>query len=112
MFWFVAIYSSIFLFAFQREKFAIPSVRRALLVGGMLIGTQAVCIVFTLSAFGDAARVNVVYSMRGIWGVLLAWAAAQVWGGSEADVSRKTMLFRLGGAMLITISVVIAILFG
>ena len=112
MFWFVAIGSSVFLIGLQSEKFKIPSVRRVLLVGGMLIGMQAVCIVFTLSAFGDAPRVNVVYSMRGIWGVLLAWAAALIWGGSEANVTRKVMLFRLGGAMLITISVVIAILFG
>ena len=112
MFWFVAIYSSIFLAGFQREKFAIPSVRRALLIGGLLIGMQAICVVFTLSAFGDAPRVNVVYSMRGIWGVLLAWGAALIWGGSEADLGRQTMVLRLGGALLITISVVIVILDG
>lgn len=112
MFWFVAIYSSIFLLGFQRDKFAIPAVRRSLLIGGLLIGLQALCIVFTLSAYGDAPRVNVVYSMRGIWGVLLAWGAALIWGGSEADLTRKTMVLRLGGALLITISVVIAILLG
>ncbi|MCA9139917.1 MAG: DMT family transporter [Planctomycetales bacterium] len=112
MFWFVAGYTLLFLVGFQREKFSIPSVRRSLLVGGFLIGMQAICIVFTLSAFGDAPRVNVVYSMRGIWGVLLAWAAALIWGGNEADLTRKTMVFRLTGALLITISVVIAILFG
>lgn len=112
MFWFVASYTLLFLVGFQREKFAIPSIRRSLLIGGFLIGMQAICIVFTLSAFGDAPRVNVVYSMRGIWGVLLAWGAALIWGGSEANLTRKTMFFRLGGALLITISVVIAILFG
>lgn len=112
MFWFVAICSSLFLIGFQRDKFAVPAVRRSLLIGGLLIGLQAICVVFTLSAFGDAPRVNVVYSMRGIWGVLLAWAAALIWGGSEALLTRKTMFFRLGGALLITISVVIAILFG
>jgi len=78
----------------------------------LLIGMQAICVVFTLSAFGDAPRVNVVYSMRGIWGVLLAWGAALIWGGSEADLGRQTMVLRLGGALLITISVVIVILDG
>ncbi|WP_353620838.1 DMT family transporter [Stieleria mannarensis] len=112
MFWFVAAYSTVFLVGFQRDKFALPAVRRSLLVGGLLIALQAICIVFTLSAFGDAPRVNVVYSMRGIWGVLLAWATALIWGGSEADLSGKTMILRLAGALLITISVVIAILFG
>jgi drug/metabolite transporter (DMT)-like permease len=112
MFWFVAGYSTLFLFGFQRDKFDIPAVRRSLMIGGMLIAMQAICIVFTLSAFGDAPRVNVVYSMRGIWGVLMAWAAALIWGGSEADLTPRTMVLRLGGAFLITISVVIAILFG
>lgn len=112
MFWFVAIYSSVFLLGFQRDKFAVRAVRRSLLTGGFLIAMQAICVVFALSAFGDAARVNVVYSMRGIWGVLLAWAVALIWGGSEAGLTRKTMFFRLAGAMLITVSVVIAILFG
>ncbi|MCO8120262.1 EamA/RhaT family transporter [Stieleria sp. TO1_6] len=112
MFWCVAVYSLVFLGGFQRDKFADPAVRRSLLIGGLLIALQAVCIVFALSVFGDAPRINVVYSMRGIWGVLLAWGAALIWGGSEADQTRKTMGLRLGGAMLITASVVIAILFG
>lgn len=112
MFWFVAVYSTIFLAGFQKDKFADRAIRRSLLLGGMLIGMQAIGIVVTLSMFGDAPRVNVVYSLRGIWGVLLAWAAAMIWGGSEADLARKKMLVRLGGALLITVSVVIAILRG
>lgn len=112
MFWFVGLYSTGFIPSFQRDKFAQPVVRRSLLIGGMLIAMQAICIVFTLSAFGDAPRVNVVYSMRGIWGVLLAWVTAVIWGGSEAHLTRRIMVTRLGGALLITASVVIAILFG
>ncbi|WP_161604482.1 DMT family transporter [Roseiconus nitratireducens] len=112
MFWSVAVYSSVFLVGFQKEKLADPRVRRPLLLGGMLIAMQAMCIVFTLSAFGDAPRVNVVYSMRGIWGVLLAWGTAVIWGGSEADLTIRVMILRLAGALLITVSVVIAILFG
>jgi len=112
MFWCVGLYSVVFLRGFQREKFGDPEIRRSLLIGGMLIALQALCIVFTLSAFGDAPRVNVVYSMRGIWGVLLAWATALIWGGSEADLTRRVMVTRLAGALLITISVVLAILFG
>ena len=110
MFGCVAIYSVVFLRGFQSEKFFDSKVRTPLVLGGMLIALQAICIVFTLSAFGDAPRVNVVYSLRGIWGVLFAWAAALIWGGSEADAGRRTMMTRLMGAALITVSVVIAIL--
>jgi drug/metabolite transporter (DMT)-like permease len=112
MFWFVAAYSMLFLVGFQKEKFSEPAIRRSLLAGGFLIAMQATCIVFALSVYGDAPRVNVVYSMRGIWGVLLAWAASLIWGGSEAELGGRVMSFRLGGALLITISVVIAILSG
>ena len=110
MFGCVAVYSVVFLRGFQIEKLKQRTVRTPLVVGGMFIALQAICIVFTLSAFGDAPRVNVVYSMRGIWGVLFAWAAASIWGGSEAEVGRRTMVTRLLGSALITISVVIAIL--
>lgn len=112
MFWFVAVYSLIFLAGFQREMFRKASIRRSLLIGGLLIALQAVCIVFTLSHFGDAPRVNVVYATRGIWGVLLAWAVAKVWGGNEAHVTRGVMWLRLAGASLITTGVVVAILAG
>jgi hypothetical protein len=50
--------------------------------------------------------------MRGIWGVLLAWATASIWGGNEAELSGGVMAKRLAGSLLITISVVLAILFG
>ncbi|MCC9603035.1 DMT family transporter [Stieleria sp. JC731] len=112
MFWFVGLYTAVFFLGLQRDKFRDRLVRRSLLLGGMLIAMQAICIVYALSTFGDAARVNVIYSMRGIWGVLLAWGTAVFFGGNEANLSRKTMLTRLGGASLITTSVIIAILFG
>ena len=112
MFSFVGIYSVVFIPAFQRDKFRDRTIRRSLLVGGVLIALQAMCVVFTLSTFGDAARVNVVYSMRGIWGVLFVWLAASLWGGSESGTSLKTMLHRLFGAVLISVSVVLAIVYG
>lgn len=111
MFWSVGIASVIFIPQFQRSKWQVPEIRRSLILGGLLIALQAMCIIFTISTFGDAARVNVVYSARGVWGVLLAWATAMIWGGSEAHLSQKTMLGRLTGALLITTSVVIAIIF-
>ena len=85
-------------------------VRRLLFPGSLLVALQAVCIVFTLAAFGDAARVNVVYSMRGIWAVGLAWAAAKLWGGAEAELSRSMLTTRVLGAITLTVAVVIVIL--
>ncbi|KLU06169.1 putative transmembrane protein [Rhodopirellula islandica] len=76
----------------------------------ILLACQAFCITIAVSVFGDAARLNVVYSLRGLWGVLLAYAAARIWGGAEADLSGKLLLMRLSGAVLLTFAVALAVL--
>lgn len=86
-----------------------PRVAGLLLAGSLLIAMQAICIVVAVGVFGDAARVNVVYALRGLWGVVLAWLVARKWGGAEAEHSRKTMLFRIAGASVLTIAVILAI---
>lgn len=105
----VGLFSLAFLPAFQVRALQDPKLRLLLFAGGFLIATQAVCIVFTLATFGDAARVNVVYALRGMWGVALAWLAARIWGGSEASLPRSVMTARLIGACLLTAAVVLAI---
>lgn len=88
------------------------STRTTLLVGSFLVAAQALCLVFALGTFNDAARINVVYTLRGVWGVVLAWIAASIWGGAEALLPKQTMLARLMGAGLLTAAVLIAILWG
>jgi drug/metabolite transporter (DMT)-like permease len=89
---------------------AARQLRRYALPGALLIAVQSTCIVLTIAIFGDAARVNVVYALRGLWGVTLAWAAARIWGGGEAEIHRSMMLTRLVGATLLTAGVGFAIL--
>jgi len=87
-----------------------PGVLRLLLLGTMMIGMQAFCIVIAIGTFGDVARINVVYALRGLWGVILAWSFARVFDGGEAQVSPRVMSIRLVGAALVTIAVVLALL--
>lgn len=110
VYWFVAFMSLGFLPWFQRSLFWKPSIRSLLLPGTLLIALQALCIVFTLSNYEDAARINVVYSLRALWGVLLAWLAAKAWGGSEAGLPKQVLVARFLGASLLTIAVVLVIL--
>lgn len=93
----------------QWSKLREPGVLVLLLPGALLIALQAVCIVVTLSVFGDAARVNVVYALRGLWAVVLSWAAAKIWGGSEAQLGPKAWLTRLLGAGFLTAAVILAL---
>lgn len=87
-----------------------PYLAVPLLIGAVLIAIQAICIVGTVSVYGDAARVNIVFALRGFWGVLLAWLAAHLWGGAEKDHPRAVMLSRLAGALALTCAVILAIL--
>jgi len=90
---------------FTKHKSAVPP----LLLGTLLMALQAVCIVFTLAKFGDAARVNVVYALRGMWGVILAWLVAQRWGGNEATLPKQVMIARFVGAALLTTAVIVVV---
>ena len=110
-YWFVGLFSmSLLPFANRRKEVVESGVWRGLLFGGFLIAVQASLLVYSLSNYNDAAGINVVYSLRGLWGVLFAWLAADWVGGSESSLTRKVMMFRLVGACLLLAAVVIAIL--
>ncbi len=111
-YWMVAVLSLGFVPLFQKQALVDVRLRSSILVGTLLIAMQALCIVYAIAAFGDAARVNVMYSMRGMWGVLLAWIVALIWGGNEAKQPTSVMLSRLFGASFLTIAVVLVLVAG
>ncbi len=79
-----------------------------MLAGTFLMATQATSMCFSLAEFGDAPRINIVYALRGLWGVILAWLLAKRLGTSEASVGRPVMIRRLMGALLLTAAVLLA----
>jgi len=82
---------------------------KSVLFSGSFIGGQAMFMVYGLSTYGDAARMNVVYSVRGLWAVLLAWGFAKSFGGAEANLPPNIMIARVCGATLLVIAVIVAI---
>jgi drug/metabolite transporter (DMT)-like permease len=82
---------------------------RPLAIGAVLMAVQAIGMTVTLGLFGDATRVNIVYSLRGLWGVLLTWVLAQRLAEPGSIAGNRTMTMRLIGAVLIGISVVISV---
>ena len=110
-YWFVGLYSLMLLPLCDRPKALIGQMKwRSLLFGSCLVAIQASFLVYSISRFGDAARVNVVYSLRGLWGVVFAWMFARYFGGKERSVPQKTMVLRLIGACLLVVSVIITII--
>ncbi len=80
-----------------------------MLAGTFLMALQAVSMSWALATYGDAARVNIVYALRGLWGVGLAWILSRWFNSSEAFLPPKIMLLRLLGAVLLTAAVIIAL---
>lgn len=80
-----------------------------LLLGSLLMAVQAMSMSYSLGQFGDAARINIVYALRGLWAVALAWLLARAFGGAEAQHSFAIMLLRFAGAVLLTVSVIVAL---
>lgn len=78
---------------------------KSLWVGSALVAIQAMFLVYAIAQYGDAARLNVVYSLRGLWGVLFAWMLASWFGGAEKNTPTTIMLARLGGAILLVAAV-------
>ena len=82
---------------------------RWMLAGTFLMAAQAMSMCYSLAQFGDAPRINIVYALRGLWGVVLAWVLAKSLRTNEATVGRLIMARRLTGAALLTIAVLIAL---
>lgn len=91
------------------ERLRKLKVLKPMMIGSLLIAVQAISMSYALGQYGDAARVNIVYALRGLWAVALAWLLARAFGGAEARHSTAIMLLRLAGAVLLTLSVVIAL---
>ncbi len=114
VYWTVGLFSLLLLPWVDKPRALRQMPWKSVLVGSFLMAAQATCLVYALSVYQDAARINVVYAMRGLWGVILAWAAAKVlvgwFGGNEAEMTTGVMILRLIGASLLVTAVVITIL--
>ncbi len=71
-----------------------------LLPGAFLLALQAAGMAAALGLFGHATEVNVVYSLRGFWSVLLVWFLGASFGNDERKAGGLAFVFRTAGAIL------------
>jgi drug/metabolite transporter (DMT)-like permease len=75
---------------------------RWLLPGGLLIAVQLLGFALTLAHYGHATLINVVYSSRGLWTVLLVWGIGHWFENRESkEMGNFVMAQRLCGSGLI-----------
>ncbi|MFM7845963.1 MAG: EamA family transporter [Planctomycetota bacterium] len=85
------------------------SVTNPLIVSTLLIAAQAISMAYSLGHFGDATRINIIYALRGLWALGLAWLLRRALATAEANLSGRVLGLRLLGAILLTAAVIISI---
>jgi drug/metabolite transporter (DMT)-like permease len=81
-----------------------------LLVGSLLLGVQALAIATALGLHRSATVVNIVYSSRAVWSVVLAWLLARWFDGGEAHDAPAILRRRLAGSLLLFAAVIVVLL--
>jgi len=90
-----------------RRIFALPlPALMPLLVGSGLLGGQALAIATALTLHRSATVVNIVYSSRAVWSVVLAWLLARWFGGEESRDAPAVLRRRLLGSLLLFAAVI------
>ncbi|MBI3858093.1 MAG: DMT family transporter [Planctomycetes bacterium] len=107
---FVAVYSTV-LVAFARVTGeTVPQAAwRPLLLGSLLIAVQGVLLISALALYSKATTINVVYSARGLWSVLVVWSVGHWFGNRERERGAAVFRTRLAGAALLLAAVVLAV---
>lgn len=81
-----------------------------LLTGAVLTGLQAIFIALSVSLYHNATGVNVVYSSRGLWAIVLVWLSARVIGKTTEETDARKLLLRFTGATLMCVAILLAIM--
>lgn len=113
MFLYLALFSYLLVPLFQAPLRAIS--RQAwpwVLASSFLLGFQALLMGLVLAYFQEATITNILYSSRGLWGLVLVAVAAAWFGVPEARLGRRLFLFRAAGAVLLTIAIMMVLLLG
>lgn len=82
--------------------FYIPGPARVpLVLGGGILGAQALAMAVALAMYGNATAVNIVYASRSIWSVVLAWVLASSLRDAESLHESGALPGRLIGSLLL-----------
>ncbi|WP_269523339.1 hypothetical protein [Coraliomargarita parva] len=77
------------------------------ILAGLGMALQALIFNYALANYQQVATMNIAYSTRGLWSVLLATPAAYLLAGAREKITPRTRGLRFGGAALMTVSMLI-----
>jgi drug/metabolite transporter (DMT)-like permease len=87
---------------FKGSLRSLPRLSWPWLIGGsLLIVCQFYLLNWTISTYQDPTALNIFYSSRGLWSVILVWSVGPAFGNYERGHGMRTLLRRgLGAALL------------
>jgi drug/metabolite transporter (DMT)-like permease len=108
----IAVMSLVLVPFFRESLWAIPKpIWWYLVWGSCVLAGQALLMLFVLSRYGHATAVNILYSTRGIWSVLLVWILGHWMATHEEQAAgHKTMALRLVGASVLLVAVILVMI--
>jgi hypothetical protein len=110
MFGLMGLYSFGFMPFFHEPLWAIPRATwRWLLPGAVLLALNAMGMAYSISTYGHATPINIVYSSRGLWSVALVWVFGHWFANTERAVGPVVMRRRLAGAGLLVLAIVLVL---
>ena len=106
----VALYSVVLIPLFKSPMSDISgSAWRWMSLGSILVAGQAIGMAYTFATFGNATLVNIIYSSRGVWSVLLVWVIGHWFANTENTGGKSLMMLRMIGAVLMTLAIILAL---
>ena len=76
-----------------------------LLAGAGMLSAQALVMASAISLYGHATALNIVYSCRGVWTIVLVWIVGHWFSNEEQHLARPVLIRRLIGAALLVAAI-------
>jgi drug/metabolite transporter (DMT)-like permease len=87
-----------------------PAAWRWVAPGALLMGINNAGVVVAIALVGSATVVNIIYSVRGLFSVLLVWAIGHWFTNDEQHLDGRVLRFRFIGATLMVAAIVLVLL--
>jgi len=111
----VHLLAAFFCFSF-RKRFEKPFCEisckgRYFLLGGIAFFlVPTLLLPYAFGRYGNAAELNVLYSSRALWSIILVWVLGRHIGNREHLHSRTVFLLRLAGSLILMAAIVLVLL--
>jgi drug/metabolite transporter (DMT)-like permease len=110
MFLFVGLLSSAFVPFFHAPLRALNAAAwRWVAPGAFLMAINNAGVILALVIVGSATAVNIIYSVRGLFSVLLVWSIGHWFANEEKHLARGVLGLRLFGAALMVAAIVLVL---